>query len=94
MIRAGFLASLAAAAASPVVPSAVPSWRRGALEIHHLSFGRGNATLCIFPDGTTLLIDAGAVRGNPALLAPIRSNASRRPGEWIGRYIKRRLDGI
>ena len=94
VIRAGFLASLAAAAASPVVPSAVPSWRRGALEIHHLSFGRGNATLCIFPDGTTLLIDAGAVRGNPALLAPIRSNASRRPGEWIGRYVKRRLDAI
>ena len=49
----------------------------GALEIHHISTGRGNSTLCIFPDGTTLLIDAGAVRGKPELLAPLRPAGER-----------------
>jgi beta-lactamase superfamily II metal-dependent hydrolase len=89
--RLTFLAALASAAA---VPSALPpgrTWSRGSLEVHHISAGRGNATLCIFPDGTTLLIDAGAVRGDPALLAPLRPDGSRRPGEWIGRYVQRRL---
>ncbi|MBV9409433.1 MAG: hypothetical protein JO164_11465, partial [Candidatus Eremiobacteraeota bacterium] len=32
--------------------------------------------------------------GNSALLASISPNASRRSGEWIGRYVKRRLDAI
>ncbi|MDB5071684.1 MAG: beta-lactamase domain protein [Candidatus Eremiobacteraeota bacterium] len=71
--------------------SSARGWSRGSLEIHHISTGRGNATLCVFPDGTTLLIDAGAVRGDPALLAPLRPDGSRRPGEWIARYVQRRL---
>jgi beta-lactamase superfamily II metal-dependent hydrolase len=34
-------------------------WNYGCLDIHHINTGRGNSTFCIFPDGTTLLIDAG-----------------------------------
>ncbi|WP_299092298.1 MBL fold metallo-hydrolase [uncultured Bacteroides sp.] len=37
----------------------VPSWKEGYLDIHHINTGRGNATFIVFPDGTTMLIDAG-----------------------------------
>jgi len=87
--RLGFLAAVGALAAAP--GGAGRGWSRGSLEIHHISTGRGNSTLCVFPDGTTLLIDAGAVRGNPELLAPLRPDGARRPGEWIARYVQRRL---
>lgn len=93
MNRASFLTALGSAALAPgaFTSSSARGWSRGSLEIHHISTGRGNATLCVFPDGTTLLVDAGAVRGDPALLAPLRPDGSRRPGEWIGRYVQRRL---
>ena len=91
MDRLTFLAATASSLLAAGGSSASRSWSRGALEIHHISAGRGNSTLCVFPDGTTLLIDAGAVRGNPALLAPLRPDGSRRAGEWIGRYVQRRL---
>ena len=87
--RRSFLAALGATVLVPSLPG--KQWTPGALEIHHISTGRGNSTLCIFPDGTTLLIDAGAVRGKPELLAPLRPDGSRRPGEWIARYVRRRL---
>jgi beta-lactamase superfamily II metal-dependent hydrolase len=87
--RRTFLAALGATALAPSLPNR--RWTPGALEIHHISTGRGNSTLCVFPDATTLLIDAGAVRGNSDLLAPLRPDGSRRPGEWIARYVRRRL---
>lgn len=66
-------------------------WRPGLLDIHHIATGRGDATLIVAPDGTTILIDAGAtMRPDPAVL-PARPNAQRRPGEWIARYLRRRL---
>lgn len=70
----------------------LPPWTPGTLDIHHISTGQGNAALVVFPDGTTLLIDAGAVPpGNSARHAPPRPNASRAPGEWIARYIRHML---
>src|SRR5579871_4706724 len=39
------------------------AWSAGFLDIHHISTGRGNSVLSIFPDGTSLMIDAGAVGG-------------------------------
>ena len=61
-------------------------WQRGLLDIHHISTGRGNSVLMICPDGTSILIDAGAVKGPADALAAAEPNSSRRPGEWIGRY--------
>jgi len=67
-------------------------WRPGTLEIHHISTGRGNSSLMIFPDGTTMMVDAGALnRNTPYVVAP-KPDGSRRPGQWIGRYVKRRLE--
>ncbi len=38
---------------------ALPAWSKGYFYIHHISTGRGNSTYLVFPDGTTMLIDAG-----------------------------------
>lgn len=68
-------------------------WQKGYLDIHHINTGRGNATYCIFPDGTTLLIDAGELspldkRTFTKRNAAITPDASRKPYEWIVNYIK------
>jgi beta-lactamase superfamily II metal-dependent hydrolase len=70
---------------------AMEPWQRGFLDIHHVSTGRGNCVLAIGPDGTSILVDAGAKAGVGADLAVPRPNASRRPGEWIGRYAQYHL---
>ena len=69
----------------------LPPWTPGTLDIHQIGTGRGNAALLVFPDGTSLLVDAGD--GNPAPPAgamPV-PDASRTPGEWIARYSRRML---
>ncbi len=72
----------------------LPKWEEGMLDIHHINTGRGNSAFAIFPDGTTMLIDAGPLRDDwgqnytPLELAPARPNNSRRPGEWIVDYIE------
>jgi beta-lactamase superfamily II metal-dependent hydrolase len=76
-------AQTAAAIGAPL-----PAWTPGTLDIHHISTGRGNATLFILPDGTTLLVDAGAA-GDGILEADPHPDATRAPGAWIGRYLQR-----
>ena len=72
----------------------LPAWKPGVLEIHQIATNRGNSALFILPDGTTLMVDAGAIYGStPYLSDPLPSN-QHRPGEWIGRYAKRRFDAI
>lgn len=71
--------------------SQLPPWRPGFLDIHHINTGRGNSALAILPDGTSLLIDAGAATGQSSALNAPRPDASRRPGEWIARYVQRQL---
>jgi beta-lactamase superfamily II metal-dependent hydrolase len=72
-------------------PTRFEPWQRGLLDIHHISTGRGNSVLVICPDGTSILIDAGAAKGPAEAMVPARPNSSRRPGEWIGRYARRHL---
>jgi hypothetical protein len=74
----------------PASPVLTP-WTPGYLEIHHLATNRGNSAFLILPDGTTMMVDAGALYGTTPYLSPPRPSADRRPGEWIGRYIQRRL---
>ena len=41
-------------------------WQEGFLDIHHINTGAGDSTFFVFPDGTTMLLDAGAlVRERP-----------------------------
>ena len=71
---------------SAVTAGPMEPWQRGFLDIHHISTGRGNSMLAICPDGTSIMVDAGATKGPTDALGPARPNDSRRPGEWIGRY--------
>lgn len=70
----------------------LPAWRPGQLDIHHISTGRGNSAFMILPDGTTMMVDAGALHRNTPFLIDPKPDGSRRPGEWLGRYAKRQLE--
>ncbi len=72
------------------IGSPLPPWSAGMLDIHQISTGRGNSALLILPDGTTLLVDAGAAGSGVPETDP-HPDASRSPGAWIVRYLKRRL---
>ena len=57
-------ACFAAAASAAVTPKAgqpLPRWQRGMLDIHQINTGTGDAAFFIFPDGTTMLLDAAGV---------------------------------
>ena len=56
------------------------------MDIHTIATGKGDATFIIMPDGTTMLIDAGDMTGG-RFKAPALPDDSRRPGEWIAKYI-------
>lgn len=79
-------------AAETPASKALPPWKPGVLEIHHLATNRGNSALLILPDGTTMMVDAGAIYGTTPYLSDPLPSGERRPGEWIGRYAKRRLE--
>ena len=72
------------------VGEVLPPWTPGTLDIHQISTGRGNAALLILPDGTTLLVDAGAAGDGLPQTDP-HPDASRTPGAWIARYVRRHL---
>ena len=84
-----FLAVLASAEAKP---KQLKDWKKGTMDIHHISTGRGSAIFFILPDGTRLLADAGDL-GDPSRwthkeIMPAVPNDSKRPAEWIARYIE------
>jgi hypothetical protein len=85
------LTGVAAGAAEGQVGAPLPPWQRGYLDIHQIATGRGNAALVVGPDGTSMMIDAGAASGGPDVSCPVRPDGSRRPGEWIARYALRQL---
>jgi beta-lactamase superfamily II metal-dependent hydrolase len=69
----------------------LPPWTPGTLDIHQINTGRGNAALLIFPDGTSMLLDAGDGGNVPPRGTPPKPNGSRMAGEWIGRYVRHML---
>jgi hypothetical protein len=85
----GLLAATAVARAEPMQP-----WTPGTLDIHHISTGRGSSAFLLCPDGTTMLVDCGATSPSPATvpyLCDPKPDASRRPGQWIARYVQRHM---
>ena len=58
-------------------------WRKGYLDIHFISTGRGNASFILMPDGTTMLIDAGDLNQDSERLTPRVPDSSKTPGQWI-----------
>ena len=82
--------ALAWAQSEGEIGAPLPAWTPGTLDIHQIATGRGNAALFILPDGSTLLVDAGAAGDGIPETDP-HPNASRTPGAWIARYIERHL---
>ena len=92
--RRRFLGGLVAAPAFAQSAETLPPWTPGGLDIHHISTGRGNCTLTLCPDGTVLMIDAGAQMPTEAQLqyyVPAYPDLTRRPGEWMARYALRHM---
>lgn len=63
------------------------------LDLHHINTGMGDAAYYIFPDGTTMLVDAGELPPNaPRAGTPrntvIHPNDSKTAPEWIVQYIR------
>lgn len=70
----------------------LPAWEEGMLDIHHINTGRGDAAFFVFPDATTLLVDAGDMsETHPRTLSA--RNAVQKPDNsktapvWIVDYI-------
>ena len=86
-VIAAITAAAAVGQAAPFkVGELLPAWTAGTLDIHQIVTGRGNANFMMFPDGTTVLVDAGD-QGETEF-APQRPDASRTPAQWIARYIR------
>ncbi len=47
--------------------------------------------LAICPDGTTLMVDAGAIYDPLKYTIAPKPDGSRRPGEWVARYVQRHI---
>jgi len=79
-------------AVAPEVGKPLAPWTRGTLDIHQIATGRGNSAFLRFPDGTTLLVDAGAV-GDGAKIADTepRPDATRTAGGWIVHYLEQAM---
>lgn len=65
---------------------ALPLWSEGYFDIHQIDTGRGNSTLLIFPDGTTMMIDAGAGNASEETSSKAHPNTRFRPGQWQALY--------
>src|SRR5215213_6007618 len=77
-----------------IVGRSLPPWKEGYLDLHHINTGRGSAAYYIFPDGTTLLVDAGEMspaseRVHSPRNAVIRPDSTRKAYEWIVHYIQK-----
>jgi beta-lactamase superfamily II metal-dependent hydrolase len=103
MIRLLTTAILALITAGPILRSSqdvrppaspgelLPAWTAGTLDIHQIATGRGNSAFVRFPDGTTLLIDAGD--GGETPNAEPRPDGSKSPGKWIASYVRQMAAG-
>ena len=64
-------------------------WKEGYLDIHFIHTGRGNTSLMVFPDGTSLLYDAGdSKKGAKHPNYPPFDDKNKSAGERIVNYVK------
>ncbi len=75
--------SCSAAACLAQTGGYLPQWSEGCMDIHTVALERGDATLIIMPDGTSMLIDAG---DNDKWGWPDSTYAVK-PGERLVRYM-------
>lgn len=76
---------------SSFVGKVLPDWQEGTFDIHMINTGRGESILHIFPDGTTLLIDAAGslITADNEIPPPDpKPNGSITSGQVILNYVK------
>jgi beta-lactamase superfamily II metal-dependent hydrolase len=71
----------------------LPGWAPGMLDLHHIQTGRGDAAFYVFPDGTSMVVDAGDMsESHPRITSPRNSKLvpddSKTAGEWIVEYVR------
>ncbi|MBR1632255.1 MAG: hypothetical protein IJ686_00665 [Bacteroidales bacterium] len=78
------------ASANSLIGKPLPQWKPGELDIHAVNAGRGESMFYIFPDGTTMVCDAGAaiVKNHPIPGTDPKPNAAISAGRVIADYIK------
>ncbi len=72
------------------IGNVLPDWQEGYLDIHAINTGRGECALLIFPDGTTMLVDAASslISTTDAIPPPpAKPNASAVSGQTITNYV-------
>ncbi|MCK0131882.1 hypothetical protein MWU59_10260 [Flavobacteriaceae bacterium F08102] len=77
--------------AKSIIGKTLPPWEEGYLDIHAINTGRGESTLLIFPDGTTMLVDAAGSLISPLHEIPPpaqKPNNMVSPGLAITNYAK------
>ncbi len=65
-------------------------WEKGIFDIHHINTASGDVTFFIFPDGTTMLFDLGAVnapKDNPEYFS-LKTNELFTPAQIVAKYIQ------
>lgn len=78
-------------ATDTIIGHPLPQWQEGYLDIHAINTGRGESTLMIFPDGTTLLLDAAGSTILPTASIPPpaqKPNSQVSPGTAVSNYAK------
>lgn len=73
-----------------LIGKVLPDWQDGNFDIHAINTGRGETTLMIFPDGTTMLVDAASSLISPTDAIPpppAKPNAVAVPGQTISNYV-------
>ena len=91
MVVVAFLILWLNSVSAQAVDEVLEPWSPGILDIHQINTGRGNAAFFIFPDGTTMLVDAGDGGNQVPRGTPPRPDDTRTPGQWIARYIRHML---
>jgi beta-lactamase superfamily II metal-dependent hydrolase len=75
----------------------LPPWEAGWLDIHAINTGRGESMFYIFPDGTTMLVDAaGSLLTTSTTSMPVDSkpNASITSGQVIADYVNHFIPAV
>lgn len=85
----GLLAASLAANGQDSTPAYLPAWQEGFFDIHHIATGKGEAQFLVFPDGTTMLIDAGDMTGCGGGWAKSVAlpDSTKTPAQWMAAYI-------
>ena len=84
-------ALLSLSLASPQAGDTFPPWTPGTLDIHQIVTGRGNSAFTIFPDGTTILVDAGDAGDIQG--ADPKPDGTCTPAQRISDYVAHMLEG-